>query len=84
MSLTFIKGKKDGFTFPVARADLEDDIVDQFKMRAALKRFARELLRQRREHYPNTVGVQVHNIGISFVLGTYDARAKFEELEDDA
>lgn len=81
MSVTFMFGKQRadgvrGFTFPACDADLEDDAVDGLKMRPALRRFAKELVRQRPRHSTHPleprsriIGVKIHAVSVTFVLG---------------
>ena len=61
------KKNSHGFTFPIAGATLDDQIIEDSRMRAALTRFAKEILRQRPDS-KDIVGVKIHNVGITFIL----------------
>lgn len=65
------EGGPQGFTFPIAEAKLEEEeTVDELKMRAALTRFAKRLLKQNTVTMNSEIiGVKIHSIGITFILG---------------
>ena len=56
--------ESESFSFPNITAELTDEIIDEHKMRRALRRFARVLAEQLRKKRKNLVGVDVR--GISF------------------
>lgn len=59
--------ESESFSFPNVTAELTDEIIDQHRMRRALRRFARALAEQLREKRKNLVGVDVQGIDFHMV-----------------
>lgn len=61
--------RRFAFTFPVAEAELTDETIQSLNMHAALRSFARHVLEQYTTvNGKRVVGVEIHNIGITFIL----------------
>lgn len=61
--------RRFAFTFPGSEAELTDDTIADLDMTMALTRFARRLLTQYQiANGKPVVGVELHNIGVTFIL----------------
>ncbi len=58
--------ENESFSFPNVTAEITDEIIDEHRMRQALRRFAKALAEQLRKKRKNLVGVDIR--GISFYM----------------
>ncbi len=58
----------ESFSFPNIEAELSDEVIDEHKMRPALKRIGRALAKQMQERYPSLVAVRLHTLDFNMIF----------------
>lgn len=61
--------ENESFSFPNSTANLTDEIIDENRMRLALARFAKKLVRQLQKTRKNLVAVDILGIEFKMIFG---------------